>query len=69
LAATHVDHLLFTLVDEMHLIWDANPFLYRAQESAKEAIYEHATYNIAELDTSLTLGQEWKRSSKKKTTR
>jgi len=28
---THVDHLLFMLVDEMHWIWDANPCLDRAQ--------------------------------------
>jgi len=43
---------VFTLVDDMHLIWDANPFLDRAQELVKEAIDEHANYNTAELDRS-----------------
>ena len=51
-AATHVDHLLFKLVDEMHLIRDANSFLDRAQELVKEAIDEHANYNSTEFDRS-----------------
>jgi len=51
-AATHVDHLLFKLVDEMHSIWDANSFLDRAQELVKEAIDEHANYNTTEYDRS-----------------
>jgi len=51
-AATHVDHLLFKLVDEMHSIWDANSFLDRAQELLKEAMDEHANYNTTEFDRS-----------------
>ena len=46
----HVDHLPFQLVDEMHLIWDASPFLHRAQELVKDAIDERADYNTAESD-------------------
>jgi len=51
-AKTHVDHLLFQLVDDMHSIWDADSFLVRAQELVKKAIDEHAEYNTAELDRS-----------------
>jgi len=51
-AKTHVDHLLFQLVDDMHLIWDADSFLDRAQELVKKAIDERAEYNTAELDRS-----------------
>ena len=51
-ATTHVDHLLFQLVDDMHLIWDADFFLDRAQELVKKAIDEHAEFNTAELDRS-----------------
>jgi len=51
-AKTHVDHLLFQLVDDMHSIWDANSFLDQAQELVKKAIDEHATYNTVELDRS-----------------
>jgi len=47
---THVDHLSFQLVDEMHLIWDASPFLHRAQELVKNTIDERADYNTAESD-------------------
>jgi len=36
----------------MHLIWDVNPFLDRAQELVKVAMNEHANYNIAELERS-----------------
>ena len=42
-AKTHVDHLLFQLVYDMHSICDANSFLDRAQELVKKAIDEHAT--------------------------
>ena len=48
-AKMHVEHLLFQLVDDMHLTWDANSFLDQAQELA---INEHATYNTAELGRS-----------------
>jgi len=51
-ARTHVDQLMFQLVDDMHSIWDADSFLDRAQELVKKAIYEHAEYNTAELDRS-----------------
>jgi len=51
-AKTRIDHLLFQLVDDMHLIWDADSFLDRAQELVKKAIDEHAEYNTAELDRS-----------------
>jgi len=51
-ANTHVDHLLLKLVDEMHSIWNASPFLDWAQEVVKEASDEHANYNTAELDKS-----------------
>jgi len=51
-AKTHIDHLLFQLVDEMHSIWDADSFLDRAKELVKKVIDEHAEYNIAELDRS-----------------
>jgi len=62
-ATPHVDHLLFQL--KMHLMWDANPFLDRAQELVKEAIDEHANHNTAELDRSL---QVKKRAERIKTT-
>jgi len=48
-AKTHVDHLLFRLVDHMHSMWDADSFLDRAQELVKKAIDEHAEYNTAEF--------------------
>ena len=51
-AKTHIDHLLFQLVDDMHSIRDANYFLDQAQELAKKTIDEHATYNTAKLDRS-----------------
>jgi hypothetical protein len=40
-AATHVDHLLFKLVEEMHSTWLANFFLARAQKLVKDSIDEH----------------------------
>jgi len=49
---THVDYLLFKLVDDVHSIRDANSLLDRAQELVKKAINEHATYNTAEFDRS-----------------
>ena len=51
-ARTHVDQLMFQLVDDMHSIWDADSFLDRAQELVEKAIYEHAEYITAELDRS-----------------
>ena len=51
-AKTNVDHLLFQIrvVDDMHLMWNADSFLDRAQELVKKAIDEHAKYATAELD-------------------
>jgi len=57
-AMTHVNHLLFQLVEEKHLIWDANPFLDRAQELVKEAINKHANYHTVELDRSRPVRKE-----------
>ena len=54
----HVDHLLFKLVDDVHSIWVANSFLDQAQELAKNAINEHTTYDIAELDKSRPVKKE-----------
>ena len=49
-ANSHINHLLFQLVDGMHSIWDADSFLDRAQELVKKAIDEHAEYDTAEHD-------------------
>jgi len=57
-AKTHVDHVLFQLVDNMHSMWDADSFLNRAQELVKKAINEHAEYNTAELDRSRPVKKE-----------
>jgi len=46
---THINHLLFQLVDDMHSIWDADSFLDRVQELVKRSIDEHAGYNTAEF--------------------
>jgi len=51
-AKTRINHLLRQLVDDMYSIWDADPFLDRAQELVKKAIDEHAEYNTADLDRS-----------------
>jgi len=51
-AKTHIDQLLFQIVDDMHLMCDADFFLDRAQELVKKASHEHANYNTAELDRS-----------------
>jgi len=57
-AKTHIDHLLFQLVDDMHSIWDTDSFLDRAQELVKKAIDEHAKHNTAELDRSRPVENE-----------
>ena len=45
--------MLFQLVDKMHLMWDVDNFLDRAQELVKKAINGHAEYNAAaEFDKS-----------------
>ena len=51
-AKTHVNNLLFQLVDDMLSMWDMNSFLDRAQELVKKAIDKHAKYNTTELDRS-----------------
>jgi len=45
-AKTHVDNLLFQLVDDMLqvLMWSTDSFLDRAQELVKKAIDKHAKY-------------------------
>ena len=45
LAKTHVDNLLFQLVDDMFSMWNTDSFLDRAQD-------KHAQYTITELDRS-----------------
>jgi len=37
-AKTHIDQLLIQLIDDLHLMWDADFFLDRAQELVKKAI-------------------------------
>jgi len=54
-AKTHVDHLLFQLVDDMHSIWDTDSFLDRAQELVKKAIDELVQKRAA---TRRRLGQQ-----------
>ena len=51
-AKTHVDNLLFQLVDDMLSIWNTDSFLDRAQELVKKAIDKHAKYTTTELDRS-----------------
>jgi len=51
-AKTHVDNLLFQLVDDMLSMWNTDSFLDLTQELMKKAIDEHAKYNTAELDRS-----------------
>ena len=51
-AKTHVDNLLFQLVDDMLSMWNTDSFLDRAQELVKKAINKHAKYTTAELDRS-----------------
>ena len=50
--ATHVDNLLFQLVDDMLSVWNMDSFLDRAQELVKKAIDKHARYTTTELDRS-----------------
>ena len=49
---THVDNLLFQLVDDMLWIWNTDSFLDRAQELVKTAIDKHAKYTTTEIDRS-----------------
>jgi len=51
-AKTHVDNLLFELVDDMLSMWNTDSFLDRAQELVKKAIDTHAKYTTTELDRS-----------------
>ena len=51
-AKTHVDNLLFQLVDNMLSVWNTDSFLDRAQEFVKKAIDKHAKYTTTELDRS-----------------
>jgi len=47
-----ISEIVDKLVDDMHLIWDADSFLDRAQELVKKAIDENAKYTSAEFDRS-----------------
>jgi len=51
-AKTHVDNLLFQLVDDMLSMWNTDSFLDRAQELVKKAIDKLAKCTTAELDRS-----------------
>jgi len=51
-AKTHVDNLLFQLVDDMLLVWNTDSFLNRTQELVKKAIDKHVKYTTTELDRS-----------------
>jgi len=51
-AKTHVDNLLFQVVDDMLSMWNTDSFLDRAQELVKKAINKHAKYTTAELERS-----------------
>jgi len=51
-AKTHVDNLLFQLVDDMLSVWNTDSFMDRAQELVEKAINKHAKYTITELDRS-----------------
>jgi len=51
-AKTHVDNLLFQLVDDMLSVWNTDSFLDRAQEVVKKAVDKHAKYTTTELDRS-----------------
>ena len=51
-AKTHVDNLLFQLVDDMLSVWSTDYFRDRAQELVKKAIDKHAKYTTTELDRS-----------------
>jgi len=57
-AKTHVDNLLFQLVDDKHSMWNADSFLDRAQGLVKKAINERAKYTTAELDRSRPVKKE-----------
>ena len=49
---THVDNLLFQLVDDMLSMWNTDSFVDRAQELVKKAIDKHAKHTTTELDRS-----------------
>ena len=51
-AKTHVNNLLFQLVDDILSVWNTDSFLDRAQELVKKAIDQHAKYTTTELDRS-----------------
>jgi len=51
-AKTHVDNLLFQLLDDVLSVWNTDSFLDRAQEWVKKAIDKHAKYTTTELDRS-----------------
>ena len=56
-AKTHIDNMLFQLVDDMHSTWNANSFLDRAKKLVKKAIDEHAKCTTTKLDSSRPVKQ------------
>jgi len=48
-AKTHVDNLLFQLVDDMLSMWNTGSFLDQAQELVKKAIDKHAQYTTTAI--------------------
>jgi len=57
-AKTHVDNLLFQLIDDMLSMWNTDSFLDRAQEFVKKATDKHAKYTTTELDRSRPVKKE-----------
>jgi len=51
-AKTHIDNLLFQLVDDMLSMWNTDSFLDQAQKLVETAIDKHAKFTITELDRS-----------------
>jgi len=51
-AKTHVNNLLFQLVDDILSMWNPDSFLERAQILVKKAIDKHAKYTTTELHRS-----------------
>jgi len=48
-AKTHVDYLLFQLVDDMLSMWDADSFLDRAQQLVKKAMHTMGTSFVGKV--------------------
>ena len=68
-AKTHVDNMLFQLVNDMLSVRNTDYLLDRAQELKKKAIDKHSKYTTTELDRSRPVKTGAATSSDKKTTR